>query len=65
MTKEQIEIAFQKYQTIQNPNSGSVDSFGLGLPITKQIVELQNGKLEVKSQPSQGTEMKLKFPYLM
>ncbi len=65
MTKEQIKIAFQKYQTIQNPNSGSVDSFGLGLPITKQIVELQNGKLEVKSQLNQGTEMKIKFPYLM
>ncbi len=47
MTNSQIQTAFQKYQTIQNPNSGSVDSFGLGLPITKQLVELQSGKLEV------------------
>ncbi len=65
MTNSQIETAFQKYQTIQNPNSGSVDSFGLGLSITKQLVELQNGKIEVKSLVGQGTEMKLKFPYLM
>jgi two-component system phosphate regulon sensor histidine kinase PhoR len=65
MTNSQIQTAFQKYQTIQNPNSGSVDSFGLGLPITKQLVELQSGKLEVKSQVGQGTEIKLKFPYLM
>jgi two-component system cell cycle sensor histidine kinase PleC len=65
MTEEQIHLAFQKYQTIQNPNSGTVDSFGLGLPITKQLVELQNGKIEVSSQPNQGTEMKLTFPYLM
>lgn len=64
MTNSQIQTAFQKYQTIQNPNSGSVDSFGLGLSITKQLVELQNGKLEVKSRVGQGTEMKLKFPYL-
>lgn len=65
MSDSQIEIAFKKYQTIPNPNSGSVDSFGLGLPIAKQLVELQNGKLEVKSRVGQGTEIKLKFPYSM
>ncbi len=65
MTNSQIQTAFQKYQTIQNPNLGSVDSFGLGLPITKQLVELQNGKLEVRSELNKGTEIKLKFPYLM
>lgn len=65
MTQDQVQTAFQKYQTIQNPNSGSVDSFGLGLPITKQLVELQNGSLEVKSEINQGTEIKLKFPYSM
>lgn len=65
MTKEQVAIAFQKYQTIQNPSSGKVDSFGLGLPIAKQLVELQNGSLEVSSQLGQGTKMKIKFPYLM
>jgi two-component system cell cycle sensor histidine kinase PleC len=65
MTQNQIATAFEKYQTIQNPNSGSVDSFGLGLPITKQLVSLQNGKIDVKSQPNQGTQMTLTFPYLM
>jgi signal transduction histidine kinase len=65
MTQDQIQTAFQKYQTIQNPSSGSVDSFGLGLPITKQLVELQNGSLEVKSKLNNGTKIKLKFPYLM
>ena len=62
MTTSQIETAFEKYQTIQNPNSGSVDSFGLGLPITKQLVELQNGVIEVISEIGKGTEFKIKFP---
>ena len=62
MTKEQIKTAFEKYQTIQNPNSGNVDSFGLGLPITKQLVELQNGVIEVISEVGKGTQMKIKFP---
>jgi two-component system cell cycle sensor histidine kinase PleC len=65
MTKEQIQLAFQKYQTIQNPHSGIVDSFGLGLPITKQLVELQNGILEAESEPNKGTKIILKFPYVM
>ncbi|MBP7709918.1 MAG: HAMP domain-containing histidine kinase [Rickettsiales bacterium] len=62
MSAAQIEAAFEKYQTIQNPNSGSVDSFGLGLPITKQLVELQNGVIEVISEVGKGTEFKIKFP---
>jgi len=65
MTEEQFKTAFEKYQTIQNPNSGKVDSFGLGLPIVKQLVELQNGTIEVKSKLNVGTEIKLRFPYLM
>ena len=64
MTKEQITTAFQKYKTIQNPNSGKVDSFGMGLPIVKQLVELQNGVIEVESEGGKGTKIKLIFPYL-
>ncbi len=62
MTRLQIEKAFEKYQTIQNPNSGKVDSFGLGLPITKHLVELQHGIIEVNSEVGKGTEMKIIFP---
>ena len=65
MTSLQIEKAFEKYQTIPNPNSGKVDSFGLGLPISKHLVELQNGVIEAKSEIGQGTEMKIKFPLQM
>ena len=65
MTDPQLENAFQKYQTIQNPNSGKVDSFGLGLPIVKQLVELQRGTIEIESELNKGTAIKLKFPYLM
>ncbi len=62
MTDSQVETAFEKYKTIENPNSGKVDSFGLGLPIVKKLVELQNGRIEVASKIGEGTEIKLKFP---
>jgi len=65
MTLDQLQTAFTKYKTIPNPNSNQVDSFGFGLPITKQLVELQNGEIEVRSEIEKGTEIKIKFPYSM
>ncbi len=63
MSQEQIEKAFLKYSTIENPNSQNVDSFGFGLPIVKKLVELQNGVIEVDSEIGRGTNIKLIFPY--
>ena len=65
MDEMQIKTAFEKYKNVPNPSSGKVDSFGLGLPIAKNLVELQKGIIEVYSEIGKGTEMKLRFPYLM
>jgi len=61
MTKEEIEIALQKYKTIENANSGKVDSIGLGLPIVKYLVEKQGGTLEIKSEKNLGTTIRVVF----
>ena len=63
MTADQIQLSFQKYQTINNPNKGKVDSFGLGLPIVKQLVEKMHGVIEMKSEVNKGTETIITFPY--
>lgn len=63
MSESQIQTAFVKYKTIPNPNSGKVDSFGLGLPITKQLVELQKGSIAIKSEQNKGTDVTILFPY--
>lgn len=62
MTAEQLKTAFEKYKTFANENSETVDSFGLGLPIVKQLVELQNGSIEAISEVGKGTEMRIRFP---
>ena len=61
MTEEEIEIALQKYKTVENANSGKVDSIGLGLPIVKYLVEKQGGALEIKSEKNIGTTIRVVF----
>lgn len=36
---------------------------GLGLAITKQLIELQGGHIQVKSDPGRGTEFNFMIPY--
>jgi signal transduction histidine kinase len=63
MTADQVAQAFEKYTTFENPNSGEVDATGLGLAITKHLVELQKGEIKLESEPNKGTKAKLRFPY--
>ena len=62
--RHKLRSVFKKYKTIENANSEIVDSFGLGLSITKELVELQNGKILVNSTANKGSEFILEFPYL-
>ena len=62
MSKNQLSCLFKRYQTFQNPNSGKVDSTGLGLSITKELVEMQGGQIAVESQLGKGSKFTLNFP---
>lgn len=44
-------------------NGSPQDGFGLGLPITKALVERHGGTLEIVSTPNQGTEVQLLLPF--
>ena len=61
MDQEQVKKAMEKYGVIENENSGKVDSFGLGLPLVKKLVEMQNGIMEIDSTVGVGTKVVLTF----
>lgn len=63
MTQSEIEKALTKFGRIQNEKHKHIDSFGLGLPLVKQMVELQMGELKINSQKGVGTEVVLTFNY--
>lgn len=52
---------FKKFVHIDNIYSKSQSSTGLGLPITKELVKLHNGKITLESEIDKGTTFIMEF----
>jgi signal transduction histidine kinase len=62
-----IGIPENELQYIYDPyfrasNTGSYEGFGIGLPLTRNIVRIHSGKLTVKSELNKGTTVQINFP---
>ena len=55
MTAEQIERIFDEYSRFNMEANRTTEGAGLGMNITKSLVEIMNGKIEVESEPGAGT----------
>lgn len=62
MSAKDRERLFQKFYRVQNDKTKGIVGTGLGLWITKQIVELMKGKITVDSIENVGTQITLLFP---
>ncbi len=62
MTAQEQKKLFGKFQRIENDESRHVSGTGLGLWITKYIVEHMKGEITVESIKGQGTRFVLRFP---
>ncbi len=66
MTPEYLEVIFDPFTRAENSTTNKVQGTGLGMAITKNIVELMGGTIEVKSEVDQGTifsiELELRIP---
>lgn len=69
ISEEDYEKIFTKFSRIDNPLTRKVQGSGLGLYITKNLVEKMSGKIFVKSEQLQDSEFskitfKIQFPIL-
>lgn len=56
MTEEFQREIFDKFARENKPQVDQIEGAGLGMPITKAIVDAMNGTIELQSAPGQGTE---------
>lgn len=62
MTQEELSNLFQKFYRIKNKETADVRGTGLGLWITKRMVEDMGGNISVESIKDVGTHFVVKFP---
>ncbi|HAM88210.1 MAG: Two-component sensor histidine kinase [Candidatus Falkowbacteria bacterium GW2011_GWC2_38_22] len=61
MASTDRERLFEKFYRIQNDKTKNISGTGLGLWITKRLVELMNGKIIIDSMEGVGTQITLSF----
>ena len=60
--KEDFGKIFKKFSRLENHLTSTTQGNGLGLYITKQLVEKMNGKIEFESREGEGTTFLVKVP---
>ncbi len=56
MSAEEQKRLFEKFYRVKNDQTDKIVGTGLGLWITKQLVELMNGKIYIESMKGAGTQ---------
>ncbi len=56
MSKEFLEHLFEPFTRADDGRVAKIQGTGLGMTITRNIVQLMNGRIDVKSEPDKGTK---------
>ena len=62
MTQAEIEQALKPFKQINALKRGRNDGTGLGLPLTKAMVEANRARFTINSTPGEGTLVEVAFP---
>ncbi len=60
----QLATIFDRFQQIDNSMTRSQEGTGIGLALVKELVEVQGGHINVKSQVQRGTTFTVQIPVL-
>ncbi|PFE73890.1 two-component sensor histidine kinase [Bacillus cereus] len=61
--KEDIPHVFDRFYRVDKSRTRATGGKGIGLAVAKEIVELHNGSIEVKSELEVGTEFIIELPF--
>ena len=63
MAADDIPRALEPFGQIENAMTRTQEGTGLGLPLTRNLVELHGGSFEIASEPGRGTVVRVTFPH--
>lgn len=63
MSPEFVEHIFEPFERERNSTISGIQGTGLGMAITKNIVDMMNGTIEVTSEQNVGTECRVAFTF--
>lgn len=55
-------LIFEEFSRIKNKGKENIEGVGLGLSIVKKLVDLQKGRIELKSKSGEGSEFTIYLP---
>jgi signal transduction histidine kinase/AraC-like DNA-binding protein len=59
---ERIDKIFDRFYQVDGSHTRKQEGTGIGLSLTKELVELHKGRIEVESVEGRGTSFTIKFP---
>lgn len=59
MSKSDMKVALQPFGRVKQTKDMPQEGAGLGLPIVSSVVSLHGGRMEIDSNPGQGTEFRI------
>lgn len=62
LEQDELKRMFEKFQRLSSKPTGGEISTGLGLAITRDLVEINGGTIFVESEPGKGTIFTIRFP---
>jgi len=62
MTEDQVARIFDEYSRFNMETNRSISGTGLGMSITKRLVDMMNGKISVESKPNEGSLFTVRLP---
>ncbi len=63
MSPEFVTRIFEPFERERNSTISKIQGTGLGMAITKNVVDMMNGTIEVKSEPGVGSEFTVSFTF--